>query len=114
MARQHQPLLALSLTAAGAIAAHRFVAIDVTQAAANVNTFGVARVPAAIGETIPVDTAGTAVVETGGAIAAGALVETDAQGRAVTYASGPAVARVLPGESASAADQFIEVLLLVN
>ena len=114
MSRQSQQLLALSLTATGAIGEYRFVSAAVAQAGAAVNTFGVARMAAAIGETIPVDAVGTAIVESGAAIAAGALVETDASGRAVTRSAGPIVARVLPGQSASAAGQFIEVLLIPN
>ncbi|WP_310601198.1 DUF2190 family protein [Desulfobulbus sp.] len=114
MSRQSQPLLALSLTATGVINEYRFVSTTVAQAGAAANTFGVARMAAAIGDTIPVDTVGTAVVESGAAIAAGALVETDANGRAVTKAAGPAVARVLPGQAATAAGQFIEVLLIPN
>jgi hypothetical protein len=114
MSRQSQPLLALALTATGAIAVHRFVGPGVTQAAAAAGTWGVARMPAATGDTITVDALGTAVVETGGAIADGALIETDADGRAVSKTSGPAVARALPGQAATAAGQFIEVLLLPN
>ncbi len=114
MSRQAQPCVALSLTAAGVIGEYRFVSAAVAQAGAAVNTLGVARMAAAIGDVIPVDAVGTAVVESGAAIAAGALVETDASGRAITKAAGPAVARVLPGQAATAAGQFIEVLLIPN
>jgi type IV secretory pathway TrbF-like protein len=114
MSRQAQPLLALSLTATGIIAEYRFVSTTVTQAGAAANTLGVARMAAAVGDVIPVDTVGTAIVESGAAIAAGALVETDASGRAITKAAGPSVARVLPGQAATALGQFIEVLLIPN
>ena len=114
MSRQSQPSVTLSLTATGVIGEYRFVNTAVAQAGAASNTLGVARMAAAIGDTIPVDAAGTAIVETGAAIAAGALVATDASGRAVTWAAGAAVARVLPGQSASAAGQFVEVMLIPN
>ncbi|MCL2790115.1 MAG: DUF2190 family protein [Desulfobulbus sp.] len=114
MSRQSLPLLALTIIATGFISEYRFVSPAAAQAGAEANTLGVARMAAAIGDAIPVDAIGTAVVETGGAIAEGALVETDANGRAVTNDSGPAVARVLPGQAATAAGQFIEVLLIPN
>ena len=114
MSRQSQPSVTLSITTTGIIAEYRFVSPAAAQAGAASNTLGVARMAAASGDTIPVDAAGTAIVETGAAVAAGALVETDASGRAVTKASGPAVARVLPGQAASAAGQFIEVMLIPN
>lgn len=114
MSRQGQPCLPLSLTATGIIPEARFVSAAVALAGAAVNTLGVARMAAAVGDVIVVDALGTAFVETGAAIAAGALVETDASGRAVTKAAGVAVARVLPGQSASALGQFVEVLLIPN
>ena len=114
MSRQALPSVTLSLTATGAIAEYRFVNTAVAQAGAASNTFGVARMAAAIGECIPVDAVGTAVVETGAALAAGTLVATDALGRAVAWSAGAAVARVLPGQVATAAGQFVEVLLIPN
>lgn len=114
MSRQSLPAVTLNVVATGIIAEYRFVTPAGAQAAAASNTLGVARMAAAIGDIIPVDAVGTAVVESGAAIAAGALVATDATGRAVTWAAGAAVARVLPGQAASAAGQFIEVILIPN
>jgi hypothetical protein len=108
------PLLSLPIVATGAITACRFVGPALALAAAAGNALGVSRSDAAIGERTTIDVLGTAVVETGGAIAAGALVEADATGRAVTKAAGVALARLVPGESATAAGQFVEVILLPN
>ena len=114
MSRQSQPSVTLSITTTGIIAEYRFVNTAAAQAGAASNTLGVARMAAAVGDVIPVDAVGTAIVETGAALAAGTLVATDASGRAVAWAAGAAVARVLPNQSASAAGQFVEVLLIPN
>jgi len=107
-------LLTLTVLATGALTANRFVGHGGATAAAAGNALGVSRTAAAIGERAPVDVIGTTVVETGGALAAGALIEVDASGRAVTKSAGVAVARLAPGETASAAGQFVEVILLPN
>lgn len=112
--RQAISLLALSVTAAGAIAACRFVAPGGAQAGDGVNTLGVARSAAASDEVFPVDVLGTAIVESGGALTADGLLQSDAAGRAVDKTTGVAVARLAPGESATAAGQFVEVILITN
>lgn len=113
MSKQSLSLLTLTVLAAGAVSAKRFVSHLGAQAVAEENTLGVSRTAAAIGEKLPVDVIGTAIVETGGAITAGDKLESDASGRAVTWStSGPVLARAL--ESATAAGQFIEVLLIQN
>ncbi len=112
MSSQSNSLLTLSMVAAGAIIAERFVSTALVQAGAAANTYGVARTSAATNEVFPVDVIGTAVVEAGAAIAANALIETDAQGRAITRTAGPIVGRAL--QAASAAGSKIEVLLIPN
>lgn len=113
MSRQAIPLLTLTLALTGTVAAARFVTPAGAQAGADANTFGVARTDGVSGDKIPVDVLGTAVVEAGAAIAAGATLKTDASGRAVTWAtSGGKVGIAL--QAATAAGQFIEVLLLPN
>jgi hypothetical protein len=112
--RQARPVQALTVTAVGAITAARFVGTDGDQAAAAANAFGVAETDAAAGDALAVTSLGTAIVETGAAIAAGALVEADASGRAVTRSAGAILGRLAPDESASAAGQFVEVILIPN
>ena len=108
------PLFTLSIIAAGVIAACRFVTHAGEQSGTNINSLGVARTAATTGERVTVDVLGTAIVETGAAIAAGAAIETDATGRAITKNLGVTVARLAPGEVATAAGQFVEVLLIPN
>ena len=114
MGKQSLPLLSLPVTASGAIAASRFVTPAGAQAGAGVNTLGVSRFDALDTETLTVDVIGTAIIETGGAIAAGGLIESDAAGKAIAKAAGVAAARALPGQSAAGAGEFIEALLLAN
>lgn len=113
MSANNTSLLTLTVVAAGAIAAARFVTPAGAQAGAGANTLGAARfAAAAAGDKIPVDALGTLQVEAGAAVAAGATVASDASGRAITWASGAKVAIAL--EAASAAGQIIEVLHIPN
>lgn len=113
MSQQSIPLLTLTWTLTGTVAAARFVTPAGAQAGADANTLGVARTAGVSGEKVPVDVLGTAVVEAGAAISAGAALESDASGRAVTWVTaGGKVGIAL--EAATAAGQFIEVLLLPN
>lgn len=113
MSRQAISLLTLTVALTGTVAAHRFITAAGAQATADANTLGVARSEGVSGEKIPVDVIGTAVVEAGAAIALGATLETDSTGRGVTWAtSGGKVGIAL--QAASAAGEFIEVLLLPN
>lgn len=107
-------LLALTMTASGAITGQRFVTPAGAVAGAGVNAQGVAQTDAAIGDKLTVDVLGTAVVETGAAIAAGALVECDATGRAITKNTGITLGRLAPGEVSTALGQFVEVILIPN
>lgn len=107
------PLLTKTFTASGTIAQARFVTPAVAQAGAGVNTLGVASVAAVSGDKLPVVVLGTAVVEAGAAVSIGATIKTDANGKAITWAtSGAKVALAL--SAASADGDSIEVLLIPN
>lgn len=114
MSRQYFPLLTLTLGLTGTVVAERFVTGAGAQTGAAGNALGVARTAGVSGESIPVDVIGTAVVETGAAISANALVEADASGRAVTKSAGVTLGRLAPGQSATAAGQFVEIILIQN
>ena len=114
MSRQALALYTNTVTASGAVAECRFVGYDQAQSGAAANTLGASQQGAADGEDLAVAVIGSAVVESGAALVAGAAVETDASGRAVTKAAGPMVGRVLSGQSASAAGEFVEILLIQN
>jgi len=113
MSQNFTSLLCLTAIASGALVANRFVAPGGAQAGADANTLGVARAAANSGDKCPVDVLGTAVVEAGAAVTAGATVKSDASGRAIAWVtSGAKVGLAL--EAATAAGQFIEVLLVPN
>ncbi len=113
MSKQSIPLLTLTIAASGAIAASRFVTPAGAQAGADANTLGVSRNAAADAEKFSIDVLGTAVVEAGAAIAVGATLKSDANGKAITWAvSGAKVAIAL--EAAGGAGEFIEAMLIPN
>ncbi len=113
MSAQSIPVLTLTVALAGTVAANRFVIPAGTQAGADANTLGVCRTAGVSGDKAPVDVLGTAVVEAGAAISAGASLKSDSSGRAITWASSGAKVGIAL-QAATAAGQFIEVLLIPN
>lgn len=114
MSKQSIPLLTIDRVAAGAIAAHRFVSAVGAQVVADANAIGVSRLAAAgAGERIPVDVLGTTTVQAGAAIANGATLKSDANGKAITWAAAGAKLAIAL-EAAGGADELIEVLLIPN
>jgi hypothetical protein len=117
MSKQGISLLTLKVIAGGALAAHRAVTAAGAHAAADI--YGIAKADAAAaGEVVPVDVAGTTAIETGGAIPVGTkYVIADAQGRAIVggaAAVNAVLGKLCPGQSASGAGEFVEVLLSLN
>jgi hypothetical protein len=113
MSQQAFPCLTLTVAATGTIAANRFVTPAGAQAGADANTLGVTRTAAISGDKIAVDVLGTAVVEAGAAVSAGASLKADSSGRAITWVtSGAKIGIAL--QAAGAAGEFIEVLLIPN
>lgn len=111
--QQSLSALALTVTAAGIIAANRFVTPAGAQAGAGANTLGVCRQAAAAADKVTVDVLGTAIVEAGAAVSAGDTLKADGAGKAITWAtSGAKVGIAL--EAAGGAGQMIEVLLIPN
>lgn len=111
---QKIPVLTLTVSAAGAVSAHRFVGYDGAQVSASGGkALGVATFDAADGQDLAVDALGTTVVETAGAIAVGDEVVSDATGLAITNPSvGGEVVAAHALDSAAGAGEFIEVLLV--
>lgn len=110
---QFVPKLPLSLFLSGAVVAGRFVTPLGAQTGADGNALGVARTSGDAGECITVDCLGTALVEAGAAVAAGATIKADAAGRAIEWDTSGArlgIAR----QAASAAGELIEVFLIPN
>lgn len=101
MSEKSNPLYTDTVVASGAIAARRFVKHDGAQAGNNEVAYGVARNAAADAEAVAVDVEGVIPVEAGGAIAIGAEVQANADGKAVTLGAGVSNGRAV---EASAAD----------
>lgn len=113
MSQQAIPVLVLTTVLTGTVVANRFVTQAGAQAGADANALGVARTGGASGERVAVDVLGTAVVEAGAAIAAGATLKIDSSGRGITWAtSGAKVGLAL--QAAAGAGSLIEVLLIPN
>lgn len=110
---QKTAIFGLSQNAAVAVLAARFIGMMTGQhCASGAKALGVSQAPAAVGEAFAVDVHGTTIVETAGAIAAGAEVKAagDGSGRAIDRGgAGPLDGYAVT--AASAAGQKIEVLL---
>lgn len=106
-------ILALTVSAANALASGRFVTQAGAYPAAGAAAFGVTRTSAAAaGDLVPVDVQGTALAETGAAVTLDAALMVDAQGRVVPLAAGGKfpVARAM--KTSVGAGEVIEVLLV--
>lgn len=83
-----QTVLTTSLLALVDLPRHRFVGLDGGLCAAGAKSLGSVAADTEASNAAPVDVLGICLVSAGGAIAAGAEVESDAIGRAVTLATG--------------------------
>ena len=81
-------ILTASILALAALTRQRFIALDGNPCAAGAKAFGVAEVSTDAGNMAPGNVLGVILVEAGGAIAAGAEVQSDANAKAVTKAAG--------------------------
>lgn len=112
MAKLSYPVLTLTRTLASTAKAHRFIGTDNAVAGAGANTIGVSQMPGASGEDTAVDMLGAVAIETGAAVTAGGLVQSDALGRAINKGAGVGTARALEG--ATAEGEFILCQLIPN
>lgn len=112
MSAQNISVLRLNVIATANITARRFVTVAGAVAGAGVNALGVAFYGDVSGRSVPVDVLGTAIVESGTAVAKGAALQSDASGRAITKDAGATLGRAL--QAATAAGQFIEIVLIPN
>lgn len=83
-----QTVLTTSLLALVDLPRHRFAGLDGGLCAAGAKSLGSVAADTEAGNVAPVDVLGICLVSAGGAIAAGAEVESDATGRAVTLTTG--------------------------
>lgn len=114
MSKGNISLLTLTVIASATVAANRFVTTaGAHTGAAGALPLGVTRSDGVSGDPIPVDVLGTALVEAGAAIAAGATIMVTTDGKALTHdgaGAKHAVGRAL--EAAGAAGDLVEVLLV--
>jgi len=113
MSKQSIPLLTPTRRLTGTVAQHRFVSAAGAQVVADANAIGVTRVAGVSGDNVPVDMIGTTIIEAGAAFADGATLKSDSTGRGITWVTaGARLAIAL--QAATAAGEFIEVLLIPN
>lgn len=107
-------LLTLTIAAASAVTAHRFVGYDGAQVdTEEAKALGVSVSDAKDGDDLALDVIGTTVVESGGAFDAGDELVSDASGAAIVNPEvGGEVVQAHALDGASAAGEFIEVLLV--
>jgi predicted RecA/RadA family phage recombinase len=98
-------ILTHGVVAAVAMSAHRAISYTGAIPAAGGPMMGVTISDASAGNRVPVEMLGISEIAVGAAVAAGAALELDATGRAVTLAAGTKIGRAMA--SASAADQVI-------
>jgi hypothetical protein len=104
-------ILALTQIAAVALTARRAVTDTGAIPAAGARILGFTRTNVEAGHSFDAQMLGVIDCETGGAIAAGADVQVDAQGRVITLASGVKVGRMAPRQAAAtAAGEVVEIL----
>lgn len=108
-------LMTLTVAAAGALAANRFVTQAGAYPSAGAAAFGVTRTSAAAaGDLVPVDVMGTATVEVGaGGVTKDAALMLDATGRVVAL-NGNEKAPVARAMGAASEGDLVEVLLIPN
>ena len=105
-------LLTLTVIATAAVAGCRCVTQAGAYAAAGGVVYGVTRTPGNVGDPIPVDILGTTIVEAGAAITKDAALMVDATGRVVPLSGAGKSPVARAQEAATAAGDFIEVLLV--
>lgn len=109
MAATEIPVLTLSVLATATLTAGLFVTPGGAVAGAGAAVAGVCNADAATGEVAPVISLGVGICTSGAAVAAGAVIASDAAGKAITWVSGEKLGVALT--AASGANQEIEVLL---
>ncbi len=109
--KTEQPILITSITAVGDLSDKKnlFIGFDGNVCANGAKALGVLNANTNTGNQAPVMSLGIALVRTGGAVNQEAKVQSDASGKAITFAAGECNGRAM--DSAAGADEFIRVLL---
>lgn len=109
MAATEIPVLTLSVLATAALTAGRFVTPAGAVAGAGAAVAGICNSDTAIGEMAPVIALGVGIATSGAAVAVGAVIGSDAAGKAITWVSGEKLGVALT--ATTGADQELEVLM---
>ena len=109
MERLYKPLLMETVKAAVDLDKQRFIGFDGNYCTANSKALGVCDVEIEAGQYAPVGLFGILLVQTGGVIAAGSKVASDANGYAVAYTTGE-----INGYALDAADGAVEVIRIAR
>lgn len=109
--KTEQPILITSIAAAADLSAKQnlFIGFDGAVCGSGVKPLGVLSANTDENEQAPVCCLGIALVYSGAALSAGAKVQSNAAGKAITYSSGAVAGYVL--DAATGADELIRVLL---
>ena len=106
--KTQQVILTTSVIAAAELIRRRFVGFNGNVCAAGVKALGVVEADTENGGVAPANVLGVILVEAGAAIAAGAEVQSDASGKAITKAAG--VANGVAWDAAAAAGDVIRIV----
>ncbi|RAS18933.1 hypothetical protein DFO50_10289 [Microvirgula sp. AG722] len=101
-------ILVASVLAIADLPASRFVGFDGGVCADGAKALGVVEVDTEVDNMAPANVLGVILVEAGAAVAAGAEVQSDASGRAITKAAG--VANGTAWDTATAAGELIRIV----
>jgi len=101
-------ILTASVLAIAGLSAHRFVGFDGGICANGAKALGVVEVDTETDNMAPANVLGVILVEAGAAVAAGAEVQSDSQGRAITKAAG--VANGIAWDAATTAGELIRIV----
>ncbi|CBJ43009.1 capsid cement protein [Ralstonia solanacearum] len=106
--KTQQICLTVTVLAVAALTRLRFVGLTGDVCAAGAKALGTAETNADAGEQASVNTHGVLLVEAGAAIAAGAEIESDASGKAITKAAG--ISNGFALDAAAAAGDVIRIV----
>ncbi|QQS34799.1 MAG: DUF2190 family protein [Ignavibacteriales bacterium] len=105
-----QPILIASIQAAANLAKNLFIGFDGDICGNGVKALGVCNAETDELEQAPVMSKGIALVTTGDTVTVGDKVQSNAEGKAVTFASGEANGFAM--DTSSGADELIRILLV--
>jgi hypothetical protein len=110
--KTEQPILITSITAPADLSAKKnfFIGFDGNVCGNGAKALGVLNANTNLGNQAPVMTIGIALTCSGAAISQGAKVQSDANGKAITFAAGEVNGYAL--DAAAGADEFIRIKLI--